>query len=159
PVRKENVFSKGGFVAAHQGVHRHAGKLCQLLELTLGENKAVERGCRLDDFQPELSGEIVTKCGGTGLRDGQPARSNHKRVASVVSLVSVEYETLVFAYATNAALQSKLGSGLTAFAYEHVDDLLGGVIAKELSKLLFVKGDLVLLNESDEIIGRVARQC
>src|SRR5262249_51334302 len=114
PVRKENVFSKGGFVAAHQGVHRHAGKLCQLLELTLGENKAVERGCRLDDFQPELSGEIVTKCGGTGLRDGQPARSNHKRVASVVSLVSVEYETLVFAYATNAALQSKLGSGLTA---------------------------------------------
>ena len=46
----------------------------------------------------------------------------------------------------------------SAFGQQHADDVFGRVVAKELTFVLFMEGDAVLLHQIDEVLWRVARQ-
>ena len=49
--------------------------------------------------------------------------------------------------------------GRVAFGFQHIDDLLRGINAEQLTVLLLLPGDAVLFNQSNEITWRIARQC
>ena len=62
-------------------------------------------------------------------------------------------------HAFNAAAGFDAHAGRIAFVHQHLDDLLGRVVAEQLSEFLFVEGDPVFLDQPDEIAWGVARQC
>ena len=47
-------------------------------------------------------------------------------------------------------------AGFGCFGEQHVEDVVGGAVAEELAEGLFVPGDAVFFDESDEVGGRVA---
>jgi hypothetical protein len=58
----------------------------------------------------------------------------------------------------DSAAEKDLHSGAAAFRFEHICNVFRGAIAEELPERFLVVGDAMLLNECDEICGRVAGQ-
>ena len=56
-------------------------------------------------------------------------------------------------------VRKQLHSTFTALLFEHVENVLSGVIAKKLSQSFLVVRDAVLLNQRDEIRRGIACQC
>ena len=106
--------------------------------------------------------DVVADAGGAHLGDGEAAGGDDDGVGGYVSAGGVDEEAVGFGVGGRDRFDCGAGAGFDvggdAFGFEHDDDLLRAAVAEELAEGFFVEGDVVLLDEGNEVAGGVARE-
>ena len=113
-----------------------------------------------------MAGDAVAEIGRADLRDGQSASRNHHlrgvdQPAVAVDLVAAASAGVPSRCAFDAFDAARLPALDTAggtFGQQQVDDVFSRAVAKQLAFVLFMKWDLVLLQQVYEVLRRVTRQ-
>ena len=140
--------------AARHHVGRNARQLGKQ-RILAAQRQRYQRRTRLDHLEPELAGELIGKGGGPQLGDRGPAGRNHQ--CGRACPADVELSIAMLDRAGFAAKPDR-DTATLAFLQQHGDDLLGRTIAEQLSQRLLVPGDVVAIDQLDEVRRGVARQ-
>ena len=164
---KQQVFGKNrGFLALFgrricragfdQHWQRQAGQLRKGRPICAVKAQRHQGRAWLDQAQAKLRGDAVTKIGGADLWNRQTARCNHQLrcfdpTPITLNLVAVYARRLSargrFDYIFNTARLPASDLAGCAFGEQHVDNVLGRPVAKQLTFVLFVKRHAVLLQQ------------
>ena len=121
-----------------------------------GEEKRDQGWAGFDDSQAELAGEVVAECGCSEFGDGKAAGGDDEGFRLKLALGAVEVESCCSALDFEAVgVIDVLDFAGFTFGQEHFQDGLGGVVAEELAEGFFVEGDVVFLDQFDEVVGGV----
>jgi hypothetical protein len=114
-----------------------------------------QRWARLDDLQPEASGRVVGEPGCAELRDRWAAggEDEGRRLGAADAEAAIGMLERVC-----ARTEPQIDAALRAFGEQHRDDLLRRAVAEELTERLFVPGDAVAVDQSDEVFGCVTAE-
>jgi hypothetical protein len=111
----------------------------------------------------ELACQVVAEAGGAHAGNRQSTACDHQRRRREIPQRGVQAEpgflTLAVTHALDAATGLHAHAGLVALIQEHLHDQLGRDIAEQLPQLFLVVGDAVALDQVDEVVRCVARQC
>ena len=134
-------------------LQRHAGQRGERRPAGGVEGQRHQGRPRLDDAVAELPRQPVAEVGGADLRDRQPAGGDHQRAARDAAARGVELEAVARRARTARTAQgcqccTRAGARTRQ---QHVDDLLGRVVAEQLAAVLLVEGDAVALHQRDEV--------
>jgi len=133
-------------------------EIAEALLIGGGEDKWGERGARFDDVEAELAGKIVAEAGCSHLGDRQAAGGDDENGSTEFAGLGNDVESVVTADFGDVCIAEKGDVGVGCFGDEHVEDVAGGAVAEELAELLFVPRDAVLLDQGEEVGGRVASE-
>ena len=118
-----------------------------------------QSGPRLDHLQPEFARQIIGKAGRAHLRDRRAAGGDDERRGGRGAVPHGDAILAVgVADVADRVGERDLHPAPIAFVLQHRDDLLGRSVAEELPERLFVPGDLVRIDQRDEIRRRVATE-
>jgi len=120
------------------------------------KNEGDERWAWFDDFEVELAGEVVTEAGGAHFRDGEASGGDDECGRAEFAVVGEDVEGVVAPDFGDLDIAEYGDASFSRFGEQHVEDVAGGAVGEELAELLFVPGDAVLFDESEEIGGGVA---
>jgi hypothetical protein len=120
------------------------------------EYEGNERGTRGNKAMAELAGEVVAERGGAHFGDGEAAGSNDENGRAKFFGAGAEDKFGGALNFRNAGVDEDLDLGGAAFGFEKIGDFGGRVVAEKLAERFFVKGDAMLLDESEEIGGSEA---
>jgi hypothetical protein len=156
--KKQFLAENGASGSLSRYVKRYTGEFGPTL-FGAAEQEWNEGGSRLDDLEPEFTGEFVGEAGGSHLWNRQAACGDDQcgRSELTGSGVNVELSGCALdGYA--ASLENKFYAGSFALELKHVEDLAGGVIAEELAQCLFVPLDSVALDKFEEVLRLIESQ-
>ena len=106
---------------------------------------------RLDDLVPEMPCDVIRETGGAKLGDRQPARREHKARRPRRLIAEGDMEETVAVLDGRGLAERGLDAAGLAFGQQHSDDLLRRSVAEQLAERLFVPGDPVPVDQSDEV--------
>ena len=157
-VGEEHFFAEG--LAAGLGDHfgGDAGEVAVALAVRGSEDKRDEAGAGGDDFQAELAGEVVAEGGCAHFGDGETTRGYYQGWSAIIGGVAADDKLRIAGDFGDLAVQDNFHAGGTAFGFEHVGDVAGGVVAEELAKRFFVVRDAMFFDEGEEVRRGVAGQ-
>ncbi len=98
---------------------------------------------------------LVTKWGGPHFWNGKTTCRDHQRLGVVFSGIGPHHELSRAADLPDNRIGNDYDARGRAFGFEHVDNILSGAVAEELSQRLFVVGNAIILNQCNEVRGRV----
>jgi hypothetical protein len=111
----------------------------------------------------ELLGNAIPEVGCPQRRNAESTGSHHKRscMESMAHAIMFNVNSKLIAPCErdHTASVEDLDVAASALARQHVDDLLSGPVAEELSQGLLVPGDPVRIDHIDEILRTIPREC
>ena len=152
----EHLFAEELIVHGNDDWRGNAGQVAVLRLLFFCEDERNERGARLDDFQAELTGEVVAHGSCANLGDGEPAGGNDKHWRAKFGGVGADDKLGGVADFLDFGVENNLDTGVAALGFEQAGDVLRRTVAEKLPKRFFVIRDAMLLDEGDEVAGSVA---
>src|SRR5579863_2406996 len=154
----EHALAKGLMVGGDRYISRNSGQVA-ITGLILGAQQQRDKsGARVDDFQAELTGEIVAERCRADFGDGKTAGGDHQGGSVKFGGVRAHHELGGPANVADLGLEEDLNSRRATFGFEHVQDVLRRAVAEKLAKSFFVIWDAVLFHQGDEIRRCVAGQ-
>ena len=169
-MREQQIFFKHCALLAHAGadVHRQGQTRQRRKRLPIGgvEGERHQRGSGRDDFQSKLLGEAVAQVGSANFGNGQAACGHHHGLGLHFALAGLGGVRVGRCIAKLQALQAARlptgdraahGTGIT-FAQQHVDQVLGAAVAKQLPLVFFVESDAVFVYQGHKVGSGVAAQ-
>jgi hypothetical protein len=155
-VREEHVLAKRLTIDRDKDGGGDASQIAIEVLHFFGEDERDESGACFDNLYAELTRQFVALPGRADFGNGEAAccddqdwRAKRRGVASRGELGRV-LNLLDF------GVQKDLDAGRVAFAFEHVGDVFGRTIAKELAKRFLVIWDAMLFDQRDEVRRSVA---
>ena len=150
-------IGRAGFDLHRQG---QAGELRIRRPALAVKSQRHQRRPWLDQAQAKLPGNAVAEIAGADLGNGQPASGHHhlrrgNRSAVTVDFIAAGWRCL---QALDAAGLPALDATGRALGQQHLNDVVGRAVAKQLAFVFFVKRNLVLLQQRDKVLRRVTRQ-
>ena len=138
----------------HLGLDGQTRKRLAPRQQRIIKNQWHEAGPLLNQPQPELPRNVITKSSRANLGDRQPASGDDQGLCLNLSTRCCQAKATIIKPidALDGDIASDLGSHIGAFAQQHVDHVLRIIIAEQLSQLLFMIGDAVLFNQCNEIM-------
>src|SRR5690606_38084571 len=82
----------------------------------------------------------------------------HHAIGSIEHKNGSALMTLLLTYGVHGAAHAPLHLGGVALVTQHFDDAFTGIITKELAAMLLVPGNTMTRQQSEKIVGRVARK-
>lgn len=154
----EHLFPEGLLVDRNDDWRGNAGQVAVLRLLLFCEDERNKGGARLDDFETELAGKIVThgRCANFGNRKAPGCDDKYWRAK--FGGVGADDELAGVLDFLNFRIENNLDAGVAALGFEHAGDVLCGAVAEKLAQCFFVIRNAMLLDESDEVRRRVAGQ-
>jgi len=155
---------KARTLLAHAGLHRHRqrqprqlGIRCPLRTLKRQRHQAGARG---HHAQTELLRHAVTPIGGTDFGNRQAPRGHHHRGTAHAAAHGVHLVTPIATHTQtlHAARLPALHATRVALAQQHLNQVFGTAVAKQLALVLFMKRNAMPLHQRDEIRRGVARE-
>src|SRR5262245_15188084 len=152
-MREEHVLPEGRSIATRPRVEGHARECGAEGEVVALAAERHEARPRLDHRYAELPGDAQREVRGAELRDRQAAGRDHQRVAAERVLAGPQREAAGPRDGLHLAAGPHRDAGRGALGQQHADDLPRTAVAEELTELLLVPGDAVLLDLGDEVGG------
>ena len=110
--------------------------------------------------QPELLGYPVTECGGAHGGNRQATGGDHQGFTGEIAGADAQAVAAVdFGNAVDRCFHSHFCSCPLAFGQQHVEDILGAVLAEQLARGFFLMLNAVPVYQFQKILGRVALEC
>src|SRR5262249_54448970 len=110
------------------------------------------------NLQSELFRDFVAQWCRAHFWNRESACCNHERRRTKFFSVCPDHEFSSFRNFSSLLVQKSLHAGRTALRLEHLRDVARGVVTEKLAQCFFVIGNLVLLDECDEVLRQVASQ-
>ena len=123
--------------------------------IVFGEHQRNERRPGVNDFQAELSREIVAERRGTNLWDGKPASRYYQHWSAKFVRAGSRREFGGVLNFPDFRVQKGLDAGIAALRLQHIRDVLRGAVAEKLAESFLVVGNAMLFYQGDEVGGRV----
>ena len=161
-VREQQVFGKGHAVlfaaAGDLDRQRQTGQLGEGRPGCFVKGQRHQRRARRDDRDVELLGDAVAEIGRADLGDGQAAGRDDQRIAVHGPAVAINFIAIGVPDRLDGAGLPALYTALRAFGQQHLDDVFGRAVAKQLALVLLVVRDAVLVHQRQKVARRVTRQ-
>jgi hypothetical protein len=142
----QHFFAKCVMVGPRNHFRGNTGQIAVTAPIFAGKDKGHEARLGLDNFQAELTRQIVPEGRRTHFWNRKSAGRNHQGGRSKFVGRSAHDKLRGALHFLNAAPYKYLHFGLTALSFKQVDDVLRGTVAKELPKRFFVVGNAMLLD-------------
>ena len=157
---KEQIFAEHRPVfGGNDRGNGHAGQRLKLFEKRFMQRNRHQPGARGQDFQAKLFGNLIAERGGAQPRHRQAAAGDHQAIRTDGFTVQLQRIALVVTRdLQHFRAQAHDDAALLALGHQHIDNLLRGVVAEQLSQRLFMPRDAVLTHQVDKIPLGVARQ-
>jgi hypothetical protein len=150
-MREQHFFAKGMTIGGGSDGGGNTSQVAVKTLVFLIQNKRDERRPRLQNFQPELPSEIVTKNGCTDFGDGKAAGGhNEDGCAKFVGICSHREFSAAFDL-LDFGVQKYLDAGISAFGLKHIGDVVRAAVAEKLAEGFLVIRNAMLFDERDEI--------
>lgn len=158
-MRKKDFTGEGRGARAYLRTYRYAGESIKQFSKFIGKNERDEPGARLQYVMTELACQPITDIRTTKRWHGQAAGGYYQLVANIVTLGGFQVKGIRFYHVRYVAVSFNDCTGLLAFGAEQGDNVLRGMVTKQLPVSFFVVGDVMLFNQGNKIMLRIARQC
>ncbi|KGX49621.1 putative O-sialoglycoendopeptidase domain protein [Burkholderia pseudomallei TSV32] len=144
----------------HPRLERHARQRGERRPRIGRKGQRHERRPRIDELVAELFRDPVSEIGRADLRDRQSARRDDERLRADRARARIEREAvrLRVPHRVDRHRPPPCDAARVALAFQHVDDRVARMVAKELTLVLLVPRDAMVLQESEKIARRVARE-
>lgn len=148
---EEHLFAEGDFSGRGNDFGGDTGEIGVALLIGAIENKRNEGGSRGNKGMAELAGEVVTEGGGAHFRNGEAAGGNNEDGCAKFGGISAKKKFSGTGDFRDAGVEENLDVRGTAFGFEEIANVSGGIVAEELTESFFVIGDVMFLEEGEEI--------
>ncbi len=159
-VSKEQVFAEHRPIfGSNNGGNGHAGKRLKLFQERFVQRERHQPGARRQYVQAKLLGNLIAERGRPQPRHRQTAAGDDQVIGA--DSVTIELQRVALLVAGNLqhfGTQAHDHAALLALGHQHIDNLLRGVVAEELSQRLFMPRDAVLTDQIDKIPLGITRQ-
>jgi hypothetical protein len=162
-VGEQSRLAKRRFTCACDHLCRYARKLAEQ-HIFPAQRQRHQRRARLDNFQPELAGEIIGKACRAHFGDARPARRNDqaRRGCGKIAIGNDKARNAM-RHRAHIEPEGKIDAATlprrpVAFVHQHRDNLPRAAITEKLTQRLFVKGDTMRAHQIDEILRFVTPQ-
>lgn len=157
-VREKRRLAKLRTAAARHHVGRDAGQRLEQ-RLVLAERQRHQRRPRRDDGKTERARQLVGEPGGADLGNAGTAGGDDQRRRNGARLAERNAERPVgVRHLADGVAKAQLHVSLRALIAQHRHDLPSRAVAEQLPQRLFVPGDAVAIDQSDEVLRPVAAQ-
>lgn len=96
------------------------------------EDERNECGTRSDNFQAELTSQVVTEGCGTHFGDGETAGGNDEVGSTEFAIGAGDDEFVGMRDLGSTRIREDLNAGFAAFGFEKIDYFRGGIVAEKL---------------------------
>ena len=117
------------------------------------------------DLVTQLSGQLLPEVGRADLGDGQTASGDHDLVCMDEPAIGVDFKAHGVGVGGAQGADSLHGAGLpagdvtgVAFAQQHLDDVVGAVVAKQLAAVFLVPGNAMAFDQAQKVLRGEAGQ-
>ena len=157
PVGKQQRLGEDNLAEPDRCLQGNTGQAVERRHGVGIEGQRNQTRTRLDHIQTELAGHLITETGGPHLGDRRPAGGDDQRVGRKGSTIRGHGEAGFFSGHARDA-DAGLYVNPARLVEQHIDNLLGRAVAKQLAMIAFVIGNVVLFDQRDEIVLGVAGQ-
>ncbi len=155
-MREQHLLAKGLVIGRGDDVSGDARKIAVVALFVFGEEQGHKSRAWFDDFQTELTREMVAERSRADFGDRKAACCNDQDRSTKLGGVSLHDELGGLLNFFHFGVQNDLDACLAALGFEHVCDVLRGAIAEKLAKSFLVVRNTVFFDEGDEVRRCVA---
>jgi len=159
---EQQSFAELLFVALDNRINRNAGKLAQIGPHIRVKGQRDKGGPGRNDVDAKLSGNLIAKAGCADFGNGKAATGHDKGLAGPLragACGDIEPGIIAADDVADFGVQAQLDMGGITFIEQHVDDLERGFIAEKLAQCFFMPGNVMAIDQIDEVKLGVTFEC
>ncbi len=161
-MREQKRLVERGLAAGDPRIRGDAGHVAKPGKDVFAKGQRHEGRAGFRHCQTKLAGDLVAKAGCPHLGDGFSAAGHDKLPASDSGgsiATKGDRKAIIQPFeAFQLGSEAQFAGCARHLGHQHGDDILGGIIAEELSERLLVIGDAVLFDQRDEVVLRITAE-
>lgn len=153
---KEHLLAKASAGTLDDNFRGDAAERAEAVKVRRKEGEWNQSWAARFKREAELLRQRVAEGSSAHPGDGEAAGGDDQRGSAIQRLGGPDLEAGGALHFDDALREKQAHASGSTFALQHVHNLSGGTVAKELSQGLLVIGDAMLLDQGDEVRGRIA---
>ena len=157
-VGDQHLFPESLMIRGNDDFRGDACQIAILLAIAGSQHERHKCGSRGLDLQPKLPCEVISQRSRSQFWNRKSAGRHHQDRRMELAGLRADDKLVCASNVMNVAVQNDLYPRSAAFDFEHFHDVASGTVAEELAERFLVIWDVMLLDQRDEVRGRVPGQ-